>query len=324
MTEVTYREAITQALADELEADANVVLLGEDIAGAGGVFKATAGLVDRFGPVRVRDTPISEQAIVGCALGAAMMGLRPVAELMFADFAGVCFDQLVNQLAKHRYMTGGQARVPVTVRLANGAGIGFGAQHSQSAENWFLNVPGLKICVPGTPADAHGLLRAAIRDDNPVLVFEHKGLYASKGVLSDLDGAEPIGRAVVRRLGSDITIVGTQLMCQRALEAADGLAEEGIEAEVIDLRTLAPLDTATVAESIAKTSRLVCVQESSFNGSWGASLIAALVRDAFDFLDGPPLVVGGDDTPIPYAAELEAAWMPSTDRIMATARRAVE
>jgi pyruvate dehydrogenase E1 component beta subunit len=324
MTEVTYRQAVATALAEELDHDQDVVLLGEDIGAAGGVFKATKGLFDRFGPDRVRDTPISEQAIIGCAMGAAMTGLRPVAELMFADFAGVCFDQLANQLAKHRYMTGGQVRIPVTVRLATGAGIGFGAQHSQSSENWFLNIPGLKLCVPGTPADAYGLLKAAIRDDNPVLVFEHKGLYSDKGELPKFDEVPAIGQARVRRSGGDVTIVGTQLMCQRALAAAEQLAsEDGIDAEVIDLRTLAPLDTATVFESVGKTSRLVCVQECSFNGSWGASLVGAVAVEAFDLLDAPPLVIGGDETPIPFAAGLEAAWLPSADRIVALVREAL-
>src|SRR5712691_6183659 len=195
MSELTYREAVTAALAAELERDEDVIVLGEDVGAAGGVFKATEGLFERFGPRRVRDTPISEQAIVGCALGAAITGLRPVAEVMFADFSGVCHDQIANQLAKFRYMTGGQAAVPVTIRMANGGGVGFAAQHSQTVENWFLNVPGLKICVPGTPADAYGLLKAAIRDDNPVLVFEHKQLYPSRGPVPDADGLVELGKA---------------------------------------------------------------------------------------------------------------------------------
>lgn len=324
MTEVSYREAVATALAEELEQDESVVLIGEDVGAAGGVFKATEGLFERFGADRVRDTPISEQAIIGCAMGAAMTGLRPIAEVMFADFAGVCFDQIANQLAKHRYMTGGQARLPVTVRLANGGGIGFGSQHSQSSENWFLNIPGLKLCVPGTPADAYGLLKAAIRDDNPVLVFEHKGLYSDKGELAKFDELPPIGAAQVRREGADVTIVAAQLMCKRALEAAELLAsDEGIDAEVIDLRTLSPLDKATVSESVSKTNRLVCVQESSFNGSWAASLVAAVAAEAFDLLDGPPLVIGGDETPIPYAAALEGAYLPSVERIVTTVKGAL-
>jgi acetoin:2,6-dichlorophenolindophenol oxidoreductase subunit beta len=210
------------------------------------------------------------------------------------------------------------------VRLANGGGIGFGAQHSQAAENWFLNVPGLRLCVPGSPGDAYGLLKAAIRDDSPVLVFEHKALYSTKGDLPSFEDVPPIGQAQVRRGGTDVTLVGTQLMCQRALEAAERLsAEDGIEAEIIDLRTLAPFDTATVSESIGKTNRLVCVQECPFSGSWGASLVAAVVSQVFDVLDAPPLVIGGDETPLPYAAALEAAWMPSVERIVRSVRGAL-
>ena len=316
MKEATYREAVSAALAEELDRDQDVVLVGEDIGAAGGVFKATEGLQARFGSERVKDAPISEQAIIGCAMGSAMTGLRPVAEIMFADFAGVCFDQLANQLAKHRYMTGGQVRLPVTVRFATGGSIGFGAQHSQPAENWFLNVPGLKICVPSSPADAYGLLKAAIRDDNPVLVFEHKGLYARKGFVPSFEEVSPIGRAEIRRTGADVTVVAAQLMCERALEGAERLAADGIDAEVIDLRTLAPLDTETVATSLGKTNRLVCVQECSFRGSWGATLIASLVTEAFDLFDSPPLVIGGDETPIPYSRPLEEAWVPSIERIV--------
>ncbi len=315
MNEATYRAAVSTALAEELEHDEDVVLVGEDIGGAGGVFKATEGLQARFGSNRVRDAPISEQAIIGCAMGAALTGLRPVAEIMFADFAGVCFDQLANQLAKHRYMTGGQVSLPVTVRFASGGGIGFGAQHSQGAENWFLNVPGLKICVPGSPADAYGLLKAGIRDDNPVLVFEHKAMYARKGPLPSFDDVAPIGRAEIRRSGGDVTIVAAQLMCERALEAADRLAAEQIEAEIIDIRTLVPLDVETVANSLGKTNRLVCVQECPFGGSWGASLVASLATEAFDLFDASPLLIGGDETPIPYARPLEEAWIPSSERI---------
>jgi pyruvate dehydrogenase E1 component beta subunit len=323
MNDATYREAVAMALADELENDQRVFVLGEDVGAAGGVFKATQGLFERFGTDRVRDTPISEQAIIGCAIGAAMTGLRPVAEIMFADFAGVCFDQLANQLAKHRYMTGGQFQLPVTVRLATGGGIGFGAQHSQPAENWFLNVPGLKVCVPGSPGDAYGLLRTAIQDDSPVLVFEHKGLYAMKGPIPAFEDVPPIGEAVVRRPGTDVTVVATQLMCQRALDAAEQLSAEGIDCEVLDMRSLVPLDTRRVAESLGTTSHLVCVQESSFHGSWGASLIAALVTESFDLFDAAPTVIGGDETPIPYARELEEAWIPSTARIVESIRSVV-
>ena len=320
--EVNYRQAIALALGDELEADPRVVLIGEDVGAAGGAFKSTVGLFERFGPTRVRDTPISEQAIVGAALGAAIMGLRPVAEIMFADFAGVCFDQIANQLAKYRYMTGGQVRVPVTVRMANGAGAGFAAQHSQPAENWFLNIPGLKIAVPGTPADLYGLLRSAIRDDNPVLVFEHKNLFGVKGSLPEGDGFVPLGLADVVRSGRDVTIVATQQMRYRALEAAERLQEKDVDVEVIDPRTLVPFDDRTVIESLGRTSRLVVVQEAPVDGSWGASLIARIVTQNFSLLDAPPALVAADPTPVPYASNLEALWLPSVDRIVEAVEQA--
>jgi acetoin:2,6-dichlorophenolindophenol oxidoreductase subunit beta len=314
--EITYRVAIAMALADELEADPNVFLLGEDIGAGGGVFKSTAGLFERFGPRRVKDTPISEQAIIGAALGAAIMGLRPVAEIMFADFTGVCFDQIANQLAKYRYMTAGQARVPVTVRLANGAGAGFGAQHSQPAENWLLNVPGLKIAVPATVADMYGLLRSAVRDDNPVLIYEHKNLLGLKGRLEARE-LVPLGVASIVRAGDDVTVVATQQMRHRAVEAAESLRARGIEAEIIDPRSLVPFDDAAVIESVSRTSHLVVVQEGTADGSWGASLLARFVTEHFELLDAPPVLVASDPTPVPYAANLEAEWAPSVQRIEA-------
>jgi acetoin:2,6-dichlorophenolindophenol oxidoreductase subunit beta len=322
VSQLTYREGIARALDEELAGDDRVLLLGEDIGAAGGVFQATTGLFERFGARRVRDTPISEQAIVGCALGAAISGLRPVAEVMFADFAGVCFDQIANQLAKYRYMTGGQAAVPVTIRMANGATVGFAAQHSQSVENWFLNVPGLKICVPATPADAYGLLKAAIRDDNPVLVFEHKRLYPERGEVPDDEQILQLGRAEIVRRGASVTVVATQLMRHRALAAAETLATEGVEVELIDPRTLVPLDLETIIGSVAKTGRLVCVQECPKSGSWGASIVAAVVEQAWESLDARPRLVGGDDTPIPYANSLEDAWVPSVERIADSVRSA--
>jgi pyruvate/2-oxoglutarate/acetoin dehydrogenase E1 component len=319
VTALTYREAVGAALAAELERDDSVILLGEDVGAAGGVFKTSEGLQERFGLQRVRDTPISEQAIVGCALGAALTGLRPIAEIMFADFAGVCHDQIANQLAKCRYMTGGQARVPVTLRLANGAGVGFAAQHSQPVENWFLNIPGLRICVPATPADAYGLLRSAIREDNPVLVFEHKGLYPAQGEV-DLDADPvPLGSAEVVLEGSDVTLVATQLMRARALEAADALAGD-VDVEVVDPRTLRPLDVDTIARSVEKTSRLLCVQECPAAGSWGATVVAEVVDRCWESLDARPRLLSADDTPIPYAGPLESAWMPSAESIAAAVR----
>ena len=322
VTEITYRQAITRAMADELEADERVIVFGEDVGAAGGVFKATEGLQERFGPQRVLDTPISEQAIVGAAIGCALRGLRPVIEIMFADFAGVCFDQLGNELAKYRYMTDGQVTLGVTVRLANGAGGGFGAQHSQSVENWFLNIPGIKIVTPATPRDAYWLLRSAIADPNPVLYLEHKNLYNSAGPLGEAEPV-PIGSASVVRDGGDITLVASQQMRYRALEAADLLAARGIFAEVIDPRTMVPLDLATITASVAKTGRLICVQECSAGGSWGATLIAAVVAENLELLDAPPRLVGGDETPIPYAGELEAQWLPSAERIACAAELSV-
>ena len=316
MSTVTYREALNRAMADALDEDESVFLFGEDVGAAGGAFKITEGLFERFGPQRVRDTPISEQAIVGTAIGSALMGLRPLAEIMFADFAGVCFDQIANEMAKYRYMTGGQVTMPVTIRMSNGAGAGFGSQHSQPVENWFLNVPGLKLAVPGTPADAYGLLRAAVRDPDPVLVFEHKHLFGVKGELGDAPQVVELGRAEVVRAGSDVTLVATQLMRHRAAEAAERLAAEGVEAEVIDPRTLVPFDYDTVAESIDRTNRLVVVQECPPDGSWGASLVARLASDRLEMFDAPPLLVGADDTPVPYSGALEELWLPSVERIL--------
>jgi acetoin:2,6-dichlorophenolindophenol oxidoreductase subunit beta len=316
MSTLTYRQAITDALADELASDEDVLLLGEDIGAAGGVFKVTDGLMERFGARRVIDTPISEQAIVGAAIGASVLGLRPVVEIMFADFAGVCFDQIANQLAKYRYMTDGQVTTPVTIRLVNGAGIGFAAQHSQAVENWFLGVAGLKIAVPAVPADAYSLLRAAIRDPNPVLFFEHKALYPTVGPEPDHERSIPFGSAEVVRAGTDVTVVATQMMRIHALQAADVLAQQDVSAEVIDLRTLVPLDGATVGHSIDKTNHLVVVQEAAPFGSWGAQVIADVLQERFEALDAPPRLVSGDPAPIAFAADLEAAWIPSVDRIV--------
>lgn len=323
MSEVTYKDAIARALADELEADPDVIVLGEDVGASGGVFKATEGLHARFGEERVRDTPISEQAIVGTAIGCAIQGMRPVAEIMFGDFAAVCFDGLVNELPKYRYMTGGQVTVPATIRMTVGAGTGHGAQHSQTVENWFLNVPGLKLVVPGTPADAYGLLRGAIRDPDPVLFFEHKALYGLKGALPDDAAPLALGRAEVVRAGEHVTVVATQAMRHRAVEAAALLDAEGVSVEVLDPRTLVPFDLDAVRASVDRTNRLVVVQESPLGGSWGATLIAALLQDGFEALDAPPRIVGGDETPIPVAAPLEAAWIPSVDRIVAAVRATV-
>jgi pyruvate dehydrogenase E1 component beta subunit len=320
-TTITYRDAIVRAMADAMEEDETVFLFGEDVAEAGGPFKLSDGLLERFGPRRVRDTPISEQAIIGTAIGASLSGLRPIAEIMFADFAGVCFDGIANELAKYRYMTGGQVDVPATIRLGNGAGAGFAAQHSQSVENWFLNVAGLKIAVPATAADAYGLLRTAIADPDPVLVFEHKHLFNHKEELSGELAPVPFGVAEVVRVGDDVTLVATQLMRHHAVEAAELLAGEGVSVEVIDPRTLVPLDAQAIGASLDRTNHLVVAQECTHDGSWGASLVARMMRDHFESLDAPPLIVGGDETPIPYAGGLEELWIPSAERIADGVRR---
>lgn len=315
---VNYRGAISRAIATTMREDDTVILFGEDVAAAGGAFKTTPGLLEEFGPRRVRDTPISEQAIVGAALGASITGLRPIAEIMFADFAGVCFDQIANQVAKYRYMSGGQVKVPLVIRMANGAGAGFGAQHSQAVENWFLNIPGLKVVTPGTVEDLYGLMISAVRDDNPVLFFEHKNLFALKGTIPARDVAEiPLGSAAVVRRGQDATIVANQQMRHRSMEAAELLSAKGIEVTVIDPRTLAPFDDDTVLDSLAETSRLTVVQEAPPAGSWGASLISRVVTHNFELLDAPPALVAADETPIPYAAALEQAWMPGVSDIVA-------
>ncbi|MDL5055325.1 alpha-ketoacid dehydrogenase subunit beta [Oscillatoria laete-virens NRMC-F 0139] len=320
MPVLTYREAVRNALADELRADENVIFFGEDVAAAGGVFKTTPGLYEEFGGERVRDTPISEEAFIGAALGAAITGLRPVAELMFADFIPVAMDQIVNQIAKYRYMSGGQFIVPLTIRSAQGGGVGFGTQHSQTAENWLLNTPGLKIVLPGTPVDAYGLLRGAIRENNPVIVLEHKGLYNIKGEVPEDTGPLELGKAKVMREGRHVTVVGAQLMMHRALEAAEALAGEGIEAEVIDLRTLAPMDTETVLESIRKTGRLVIVEEAPHSSSWGGDLASLAADEGIYYLDAPVRRVNMGRAMFAYSEPLETLAIPSVARITAAIR----
>jgi pyruvate/2-oxoglutarate/acetoin dehydrogenase E1 component len=324
MPVLTYREAVRSALADEMRADENVILLGEDVAVAGGVFKTTPGLYEEFGPVRVRDTPISEEAFIGAALGAAITGLRPVAELMFADFIPVAMDQIVNQIAKYRYMSGGQFMVPLTIRSAQGGGVGFGTQHSQTAENWLLNTPGLKIVLPATPVDAYGLLRGAIRENNPVIVLEHKGLYNIKGEVPDDTGVLELGKAKVMREGRHITVVAAQLMMHRSLEAAEILAKEGIDVEVIDLRTLAPMDTATVLESIRKTGRLVVAEEAPHSSSWGGDVVSLAADQGIYWLDAPVKRVNMGGAMFAYSEPLESLAIPSVERIASTIREVAQ
>ncbi|WP_420077348.1 alpha-ketoacid dehydrogenase subunit beta [Streptomyces sp. JL3001] len=317
---ISYREAVAEGIAREMRRDPSVVCLGEDIGEAGGVFKTTAGLFKEFGPERVWDTPISEQAIVGAAMGAAMTGMRPVAEIMFSDFLACCWDYLANEIPKVRYMTGGQVTVPLVVRTANGGGLGFGAQHSQATENWALTVPGLKIAAPATPADVIGMMAAAVRSDDPVVFFEHKGLLASKGALPPADHVVELGRAAVVREGADVTLVALASMVPLALKAADLLSGEGIEAEVVDLRCLVPLDVTTVLTSLGRTSRLVTVEENPYQGGWGATLVSVVADEGFTLLDAPVRRVAGECVPLPFADALEERVIPTVHKVVAAAR----
>ncbi|GAA3537025.1 alpha-ketoacid dehydrogenase subunit beta [Streptomyces osmaniensis] len=317
---ISYREAVAEGIAREMRRDPSVVCLGEDIGEAGGVFKTTAGLFKEFGPERVWDTPISEQAIVGAAMGAAMTGMRPVAEIMFSDFLACCWDYLANEIPKVRYMTGGQVTVPLVVRTANGGGLGFGAQHSQATENWALTVPGLKIAAPATPADVIGMMAAAVRSDDPVVFFEHKGLLASKGAPPPADHVVELGRAAVVREGVDVTLVALASMVPVALKAAELLSGEGIEAEVVDLRCLVPLDVTTVLTSLGRTSRLVTVEENPYQGGWGATLVSVVADEGFALLDAPVRRVAGECVPLPFADALEERVIPTVDKVVATVR----
>lgn len=316
MAEMTFGAAINAALREELSRDEKVFILGEDVGAFGGCFGVTAGLFNDFGPDRVMDTPISETAIIGISVGAAAAGLRPVPEIMFMDFLGVCMDEIFNQAAKMRYMFGGKAKVPVTIRAASGAGFCAAAQHSQSLEAWFTHIPGLKVVMPSTPADAKGLLVSAIRDDNPVLFVEHKGLYGLAGEVPEGVYSIPLGKADVKRSGEHVTVVASALMLHRAMEAAGALAGEGIEAEVIDPRTLLPLDKETILQSVEKTGRLVIVHEAVKNSGLGAEIAAMVVEEGFDLLDAPIRRVAAPFVPVPFSPPLEQAYMPSVDSIV--------
>ena len=318
MAELTYRDAVSAAIAQEMERDPSVYFIGEDVAAAGGVFKATTGLLERFGPQRVRDTPISEEAIVGVAMGAAMTGLRPIVEIMFSDFLATCWDIVANQIAKTRYMTNGQVSLPLVIRTANGGGSRFGAQHSQSLENWAMAVPGLKVVAPSTPADAKGLLAAAVRDPDPVIVFEHKSLYAMKGEVPEGEHVDRLGAANVRRQGDDLTIVALAAMVPRSLDAAERLAEDGLSVEVVDARSLVPLDTTTILGSIRKTGRLFTVEENPRLCGWGAEIASIVAEECFEDLDGPIVRITTPHVPLPAADGLEDAAMPSVERIATT------
>jgi pyruvate dehydrogenase E1 component beta subunit len=322
VAELTYREAVSRAIAQEMERDASVYFIGEDVAAAGGVFKTTEGLFERFGPKRVRDTPISEQAIIGAIMGAAMNGLRPVAELMFSDFFAVCWDLIANQIAKTRYMTNGQVALPLVIRTANGGGVRFGAQHSQSVEGWAMAIPGLKVVVPSNPVDMIGLFAAAVRDPDPVIVVEPKVLYATKGEVPDGEVVDRLGSAKVLREGSDVTIAALGAMVPRSLEAAEALAGDGIDAEVIDVRSLVPLDATTILESVGKTGRFVTVEEIPRLCGWGAEVASIVAEDRFFDLDGPIVRITTPHIPLPAADALEDLAIPSAasiaERVSAT------
>ena len=318
MAELTYRNAVAYAIAQEMRRDPDLVMLGEDIAGAGGVFKTTVGLLDEFGPERIRDTPISEQAILGAAMGAAMTGIPVIAEIMFSDFIAVCFDLLANEIAKSRYMTAGQVSFPMVVRTANGGGSRFGAQHSQSVENWVMMIPGLKVVAPSTPLDVIGLLAASVRDPDPVVFLEHKSLMADKQDVPDGEIVDELGVARVVREGTDCTIVALALMVPRALEAAGRLEDHGISAEVIDVRSLVPLDTQTILGSVAKTSRLFTVEENPRLCGWGAEVASIVSDEVFWDLDGPVVRSTTPHIPLPAAEALEDMAIPSVDVITET------
>ena len=320
---IMYRQALQEALAEEMERDARVFILGEDILDPwGGSFKVTEGLSTRFGVERVRETPISEEAIVGCAVGAALIGMRPVAEIMFSDFAALAMDQIVNQAAKARYMSGGQVEVSLVIRTAGGASRSAAAQHSQSLEAWFCHVPGLKVVMPSNPYDAKGLLKSAIRDPDPIIFIEHKMLYAERGPVPEGEYLVPLGLADVKRAGTDVSIIATSRQVQHALEAAEVLQREsGIDAEVIDVRTLYPLDRSTLVDSVHKTGRAVIVSEAVLRGSYSAELASILSEDAFAELKAPVVRVGAHNTPVPFAPELERYVLPDVERIVAAVRR---
>ena len=319
--ELTMIEAIRDALREEMVRDKRVFIMGEDMGAAGGPFMASQGLLEEFGPARVRDTPISEQAFTGTAVGAAMAGLRPVIEIMFNDFATLAMDQLVNHAAKLHYMTGGQVRVPLTVRTTHGAGRCAAAQHSQTLYAWFAHAPGLKVVVPSTPADAKGLLKSAIRDDNPVIVFEDRLLYRQKGPVPDGDHVIPLGRGEVKRAGRDVTLIALSTMVSVGLRAAASLAQEGIEVEVVDPRTLVPLDLDMLLSSVARTHRALVVDQGCLSFGVSAEIAALLSTNAFDALDAPVARLAAPDVPIPYSYPLDQATLPNEQQISAAIKR---
>jgi pyruvate/2-oxoglutarate/acetoin dehydrogenase E1 component len=321
---LSYRDAVAAGIAQEMARDERVFLLGEDAAAAGGVFKTTVGLLEKFGPKRVRDTPISELAILGAAMGAAMTGLRPVAEIMFSDFLACCWDYVANEIAKARYMSDGQLEVPLVIRTANGAGSRFGAQHSQSVENWAMMIPGIKVVAPSNAADAKGLLAAAIRDPDPVLFFEHKSLLASKMEVPDGEHVVPLGKASVLREGGDVTLIALAAMVPRALKAAEALQAQGVSATVIDVRCLVPLDTQTLLAHAARTGRVFTVEENPRLCGWGAEIASIIHEECFDALKQPVVRITTPHIPLPSADRLEDAVIPSAGRIAEEVKRALE
>jgi pyruvate/2-oxoglutarate/acetoin dehydrogenase E1 component len=318
--EITYLEAVREALSQEMRRDVDVFLMGEDIGVYGGAFGVTRGMLEEFGAERVRDTPISEAVIAGAAAGAALMGMRPVMEIMFMDFLTISMNQLVNQAAKMHFMFGGKADVPMVIRAPAGSGTGAAAQHSQSLEAWFVHTPGIKVLAPATPYDVKGMLVSAIRDNNPVLFMEHKLLYRVKGAVPEETYTIPFGQAEVRRQGRDLTVLAYSIMVSRALEAAGQLAGQGIEVEVVDLRSLKPLDTETIVRSVSKTGRVLILHESPRTGGFGGELAAVVAEsEAFDYLDAPIRRLAGRDIPIPYNRTLERATVPQVEDIVAAA-----
>lgn len=323
MAQLTFREAIARGIAQEMRRDESVVFLGEDVGAAGGVFKGTVGLLEEFGGVRVRDTPISEQAILGAAMGAAMTGLRPIAEIMFADFFAVCWDIVANEIAKSRYMTNGQLTFPLVIRSGNGGGLRFGAQHSQSVENWAMMIPGLKVVIPSNALDVIGLMAASIRDNDPVIFLEEKALYASKMDVPDGEIVDTLGSAKVLRDGGDATLVALGNMVPKALRAADELAESGINCTVVDVRSLVPLDTTTILREVAKTGRLFTIEENPRLCGWGGELSSIVSEEAFYDLDGPIVRITTPHIPLPAAESLEDMAIPSVERIVTTVAKSM-
>lgn len=323
MREIGFREALNEALREELARDPSVIVMGEDIGVMGGIYGVTKGLMEEFGEERVRDTPISEEGFVGAAIGAAATGLKPVVEMMYSDFLANCYNQVVNFAAKMRYMSGGQVTLPLVIRAMVAHARGHGGEHSQVPTQWFLNVPGLKIALPSTPFDAKGLLKAAVRDSSPVLFFEPHVLYKTKGGVPEEDYVVPLGKADVKREGKDVTVIAISAMVPRALEAAARLAQEGVEAEVLDPRTLCPLDRETLIRSVKKTGRAVTVEYSPKTGGAGAEICATIVEEAFDYLDAPVVRVAAPDVPIPVSPPLLKLTVPDAERIISAVRSIV-